>query len=84
MENTLVRTEPCIECGAKMLWTQNAWPADHKTDGAYRCSNGHALDPALTRQCPNCGIHDTQAVADAGVGLQFTCFRCATSFTFPR
>jgi DNA-directed RNA polymerase subunit RPC12/RpoP len=84
MENTLVRTGPCIECGGKMLWTQNAWPPEHETDAAYRCSNGHVLDPALTRQCPNCGIHDTHPVADAGAGLQFTCARCGTPFTFPR
>ena len=25
MTNALLRSEPCPECGAEMLWTQNAW-----------------------------------------------------------
>ena len=84
MENTLVRTDPCAACGEKMLWTQNAWPADRPTEGAYRCPNGHVVDPDDTRQCPNCGIHDTSAVAEGGGTTRFSCYRCGTTFTFPR
>ena len=28
METTIMRSAPCSECGAQMLWTQNAWRAD--------------------------------------------------------
>jgi DNA-directed RNA polymerase subunit RPC12/RpoP len=84
MENTLVRTEPCSACGAKMLWTQNAWPPDHQIEGAYRCPNGHVIDPDATRQCPSCGIHDTYAVAEGEGTARFSCHRCGTTFTFPR
>jgi len=84
MENTLVRTEPCAACGAKMLWTQNAWPPDRQVEGAYRCPNGHVIDPDATRQCPNCGIHDTSALGEAEGTARFSCHRCGTTFTFPR
>jgi RNA polymerase subunit RPABC4/transcription elongation factor Spt4 len=81
-DNTLIRSETCPTCGADMLWTQNAWPGDGRSDAAYRCLNGHVLDPATTRQCPNCGLHDTQRV-DA-IHAQFRCFRCGQSFEYPR
>src|SRR6185503_89768 len=58
-ENTLIRSEPCPECGVDMLWTQNAWHAAGTSNAAYQCPNGHVIDPALTRQCPACGLHDT-------------------------
>jgi hypothetical protein len=47
-DNTLVRSQPCPECGAMMLWTQSVWP--HGSTGmkgaAYRCLNG---PPARSR-----------------------------------
>jgi predicted RNA-binding Zn-ribbon protein involved in translation (DUF1610 family) len=65
MENTLIRPAPCPQCGAQMLWTQNACDADASSNAAYRCVNGHVLDPAGTRQCPACGMHDTEVVGSA-------------------
>jgi predicted RNA-binding Zn-ribbon protein involved in translation (DUF1610 family) len=61
-DNTLIRLEACLECGGEMLWTQNAWRAGDTAGAAYRCANGHVIDPALTRQCPSCGVHDTTRV----------------------
>lgn len=83
MENTLVRSRPCPECGAEMLWTQNAWKTGDTGAAAYRCLNGHAIDPADTRQCPACGIHDTVRLEDADGRAQFRCNRCGDAFTFP-
>ncbi len=80
MENTLKRTEQCPDCGSGMLWTQNAWPPDANRDAAYRCANGHVTDPSTTRQCPECGIHDTKLLVDTAGRQEFRCFRCGTSF----
>lgn len=85
-ENTLIRSVPCEICGARMLWTQGAWtePADVSGDrfarAAYRCDNGHVLDPATTPQCPNCGIHDTGRLESTGA---CKCHRCQSSFAAP-
>src|SRR4051812_1390134 len=59
VENTLVRSKPCPVCGAAVLWTQNAWKSGDTGFAAYRCLTGHVIDPTQTRQCPNCGVHDT-------------------------
>src|SRR3954463_16707091 len=53
--NVLLRTAPCADCGGMMLWTQNAWAHGNNRAAAYRCPNGHVIDPSLTRQCPRCG-----------------------------
>jgi DNA-directed RNA polymerase subunit RPC12/RpoP len=84
MTNTIVRSARCRECGSEMLWTQNAWHADSNTQAAYRCGNGHVLDPATTRQCPSCGVHDTQLVGTVGVRDQFRCARCGNAFEYSR
>lgn len=86
MENTIIRSEPCPDCGAEMMWTQNAWhpERDGQADAAYRCLNGHVLDPSTTRQCPACGVHDTTLVKSASGRQDFRCARCGQSFTFPR
>ncbi len=84
MENTLIRSEPCPDCNLEMLWTQNAWPAGDTADAAYRCLNGHLLDPSTTRQCPNCGVHDTRLVHEVEGRQNYRCARCATAFTIPR
>ena len=84
MENTLVRSAPCPDCGSQMLWTQNAWHVDESTSAAYRCVNGHVLDPATTRQCPACGVHDTEVVGSVQETQQFRCLRCRNAFAFPR
>ena len=76
--NALLRTEPCPECGARMLWTQNAWAHGDNRAAAYQCSNGHVLDPQTTRQCLQCGVHDTSALpTEAGT---FECTRCHHRF----
>lgn len=81
MENTLIRSEPCPECGEPMLWTQNAWPADAHSEAAYRCVAGHVVDPVLTKQCPTCGIHDTVIVGPAAGSPQtHRCYRCGNAF----
>jgi len=83
MENLLIRSQPCPECGTDMLWTQNAWQTGDTGCAAYRCLNGHLLDPAQTRQCPSCGVHDTVALGENNGREQFRCSRCSTTFTFP-
>jgi hypothetical protein len=85
MDNTLIRSSPCRQCGAQMLWTQNAWPADTNKEAAYRCTNGHVIDPATTRQCPRCGVHDTEVLGVAGDGREnVRCVRCGNAFDYPR
>lgn len=86
MENTIKRTAPCAECGADVIWTQNAWRAedDPEVHAAYRCLNGHVLDPATTRQCPICGVHDTTLRRTADGRQEFQCAQCGETFTFPR
>jgi predicted RNA-binding Zn-ribbon protein involved in translation (DUF1610 family) len=85
MENTLIRSERCPDCGEEMLWTQNAWPLDSHTEAAFRCRKGHVSDPSTTRQCPACGVHDTRRVEAAPEGTAaFRCYRCSTRFTVPR
>ena len=83
MENTLIRSTPCAECGATVLWTQNAWKSGDTGSAAYRCVNGHVIDPAQTRQCPTCGVHDTARLDDADGVEHYRCTRCSTRFTFP-
>jgi endogenous inhibitor of DNA gyrase (YacG/DUF329 family) len=84
MDNIMVRSSPCPECGADMLWTQNAWKSADSGRAAYQCQNGHLLDPSLTRQCPDCGIHDTVLLDDRDGHQQFRCARCAATFEMPR
>jgi predicted RNA-binding Zn-ribbon protein involved in translation (DUF1610 family) len=83
-ENTLFRSTPCPECGADMLWTQNAWKAGEGGQAAYQCPNAHVVDPVMTRQCPACGIHDTALLEDRDGQQQFRCLRCGEGFVFPR
>jgi predicted RNA-binding Zn-ribbon protein involved in translation (DUF1610 family) len=84
MEDGIARSSPCPECGGEMLWTQNAWKTGDTGKAAYRCQNGHTLDPALTRQCPACGIHDTVMVDEQDGRQQFRCARCGERFDVPR
>src|SRR4051812_12298238 len=78
--NVLLRTEPCRDCGGMMLWTQNAWAQGDNRAAAYRCANGHVIDPADTHQCPECGVHDTSPVAAKHAGA-YQCQRCGHAFT---
>ena len=80
----MVRSSPCAECGCEMLWSQNAWNAGAAGQAAYRCQNGHVVDPQTTRQCPKCGIHDTLLLSDREGRQQFRCTRCAEAFEYPR
>ena len=84
--NTISRTEPCPECGTQAIWTQNAWPvgSGSATRAAYRCFNGHVIDPDTTRQCPSCGVHDTILRGTVEGRQQFTCARCGEAFAYPR
>ena len=36
MKNAIVRSSPCYECGAEMLWTQNAWKTGETGQAADR------------------------------------------------
>jgi predicted RNA-binding Zn-ribbon protein involved in translation (DUF1610 family) len=83
-ENTLVRSAPCPECGEQMLWTQNAWRAADTSNAAYQCLNGHVVDPATTRQCPTCGVHDTTLIDEPAGRQQYRCLRCDATFQVPR
>jgi hypothetical protein len=79
--NTLRRSQPCLDCGAEMLWTQNEWVHGDSRAAAYRCVNGHVLDPVLTRECPSCGVHDTSVVAQASPEeTSHLCHRCGNTF----
>jgi hypothetical protein len=80
-DNTLIRSVPCERCGARMLWTQSVWTdaGEALARAAYRCDNGHVLDPRESPQCPNCGVHDTAIAGD-----DFRCNRCSTAFSVPR
>ena len=82
MTDGITRSQPCPECGAEIIWTQNAWPPDGSA--AYRCANGHVIDPATTRQCPKCGVHDTRMLSDVGGRQQFRCEQCGEAFAMPR
>jgi len=82
--NTLVRSVPCRECGADVLWTQNAWRANGHASAAYVCVNGHAIDPDQTRQCPMCGVHDTEIDGESPDRRQHHCLRCGRHFEVPR
>jgi hypothetical protein len=84
MDTSLVRTQRCDQCGEPMLWTQNAWIAGGAHAAAYQCPNGHAVDPAWTRQCPKCGVHDTTLIETEPGRQQFKCYRCGESFENPR
>jgi predicted nucleic acid-binding Zn ribbon protein len=64
-----------------MLWTQNAWAQGDNRAAAYRCMNGHVLDPAMTRECPKCGVHDTQIVEQAREAAACVCNACGARFT---
>ena len=67
-----------------MLWTQNAWQVGETSNAAYRCLNGHVMDPILTRQCPACGVHDTVVVAHPDERQECRCLRCNLAFQVPR
>jgi hypothetical protein len=66
-----------------MLWTQNAWQTGETSNAAYRCLNGHIVDPATTRQCPACGVHDT-TVVEEDERQHCRCLRCHQVFDVPR
>ena len=83
MLNAIIRSTPCPECGAEMHWAQNAWKTADSGSAAYCCVNGHVLDPAQTRQCPSCGVHDTALLGERDGLPQFRCARCGETFTFP-
>ena len=77
--NVLLRIEPCTECGAMVLWTQNAWAHGDSRAAAYQCLNGHVVDPHTTHQCPKCGLHDTHPITSPEDGA-FACNRCGNRF----
>lgn len=83
-ENTLIRSEPCPTCGGQMLWTQNACDVGDASAAVYVCASGHVIDPTLTRQCPNCGLHDTTLLETSNGRQQYRCLRCGTAFQVPR
>jgi transposase-like protein len=68
-----------------MLWTQNAWASGDNRAAAYRCMNGHVLDPQLTRECPSCGVHDTSVIEGSPGGqVGHLCHACGERFATPQ
>jgi hypothetical protein len=68
-----------------MLWTQNAWASGDNRAAAYRCMNGHVLDPKLTRECPSCGVHDTSVIEGSPAGqIGHLCHACGERFATPQ
>ena len=84
MSNGLARSQPCPQCGAEVLWTQNAWKVGDTTSAAYVCVAGHAIDPHETRQCPKCGVHDTSLLNNVEGRQEFRCAQCGEWFVHPR
>ena len=83
--SSLRRSSPCLECGSMMLWTQNAWASGDNRAGAYRCMNGHVLDPQLTRECPSCGMHDTSVIEGSPADqVEHLCHACGARFATPQ
>jgi hypothetical protein len=83
--DSLRRSSPCVECGSMMLWTQNAWASGDNRAAAYRCMNGHVLDPQLTRECPSCGVHDTSVIEGSPAGqVGHLCHACGERFATPQ
>jgi predicted RNA-binding Zn-ribbon protein involved in translation (DUF1610 family) len=83
--NSLRRSSPCPDCGSMMLWTQNAWASGDNRAGAYRCMNGHVLDPQLTRECPSCGVHDTSVIEGSPADqVEHLCHACGARFAPPQ
>jgi hypothetical protein len=67
-----------------MLWTQNTWAHGDSRAAAYRCQNGHVLDPSTTRECPTCGVHDTRLVrSDEARTTTHVCNGCGAGFDVP-
>jgi predicted RNA-binding Zn-ribbon protein involved in translation (DUF1610 family) len=77
--NTLLRSQPCAQCGGEMLWTQNAWAQGEHRSAAYRCASGHVDDPSTTRECPECGLHDTRML-EADRQQTHLCNACGARF----
>ena len=84
MSDGITRSQPCPQCGAEVVWTQNAWTVGDTTSAAYVCASGHVIDPNQTRQCPKCGVHDTTLLSDEQGRQQFRCAQCGELFGYPR
>jgi hypothetical protein len=78
--STLLRSEPCARCGGQMFWTQNAWAQGENRSAAYQCVNGHVEDPATTRECPVCGLHDTRTLEPTDGDQIHLCNACGERF----
>jgi len=83
MSDGITRSQPCPQCGAAMLWTQNAWRVGDTASAAYVCLAGHIMAPTETRQCPKCGVHDTILLSDVEGRQEFRCAKCGESFAHP-
>jgi predicted RNA-binding Zn-ribbon protein involved in translation (DUF1610 family) len=84
MSDGLTRSQPCPQCGADVIWTQDAWTTGDTPAAAYICAQGHAIDPVETRQCPKCGVHDTILLSDREGRQEFRCAQCGEPFVYPR
>jgi predicted RNA-binding Zn-ribbon protein involved in translation (DUF1610 family) len=81
MSYGITRSQPCPQCGAEVIWTQNAWKVgDTSGAAAYSCASGHVIDPSETRQCPKCGVHDTVLLSDLEGRQEFRCAQCGEVF----
>jgi hypothetical protein len=84
MSDGITRSQPCPQCGADVVWTQNAGTPGEAASAAYVCTNGHVVDPTETRQCPKCGVHDTVLLSEVDGRQEFRCAQCGELFAFPR
>jgi predicted RNA-binding Zn-ribbon protein involved in translation (DUF1610 family) len=81
MSYGITRSQPCPQCGAEVIWTQNAWKVGETSGAAaYTCPAGHVIDPGETRQCPKCGVHDTVLLSDGEGRQEFRCAQCGEAF----
>ena len=84
MSYRITRSQPCPQCSADVVWTQNAWKVGDTSSAAYTCAVGHVIDPSETRQCPKCGVHDTVLLSDVDGRQEFRCAQCDALFAHPK
>jgi hypothetical protein len=65
-----------------MPWTQNAWPPDKELEAAYRCKNGHVVDPLHTRNVPPVVSTTLDGCRTATAAIGSDVFACGSTSSF--